>query len=157
PSALVAIATEQAKAGDRAAAKATCGEALEMILQEQEGTGKAGRLQGLVEALASVGELEVAKVAIEAFKNHGADKCSALVALARAEAKAGDKAGARASLSEARAAAKEIRRRPDVIKDDPARLKDEAFRAIAVAQVEQGDIKDSLATVAAHDNARLLR
>jgi hypothetical protein len=148
--ALLVIATEQAKAGDRDGAKATLREAGEMILQEQDGAGKSQRLRELVKAVVSIGELEAAKEAIKAFKNDDGNKALALAELARAQAKGGDKASARESLRDALAAARGIGRQQDVINDDPDRRKDEAFREFALAQAETGAIGDSLATIGSH-------
>jgi hypothetical protein len=155
PDVLIAVATAQAKAGDRAVAKKTFAEAMEMIQGERAGVGKTQRLRGFVEALANAGELEAARVAIEAIQGDEHNKALALVALAKAQARAGDKGGAKASLTAAFGAAREIKPRADVINDNVAWSKDEAFRAIAMAQIEAGDTSAALATVAAHTNADL--
>jgi tetratricopeptide (TPR) repeat protein len=155
PDVLIAVATAQAKAGDRAAAKKTFGEAMEMIQRERDGVIKTQRLRGFVEALTAAGELEAAKVAIEAIERDGHNTALALVALSKAQAKAGDKAGAMASLIAAVESAMEIKARANLINDNVAWNKDEAFRAIARAQVEVGEIAEALATVSAHDNQRI--
>src|SRR5262249_38754250 len=49
----------------------------------------------------------------------------------------------------------EIHRLANDINDNTTFWKDQAFSAIATAQVELGEIQDSLATVAAHPNERL--
>jgi tetratricopeptide (TPR) repeat protein len=152
PDVLIAVATAQAKAGNRAAAKKTFGEAMEMIQGERNGVIKTQRLRGFVEALTVAGELEAAKVAIEAIERDEHNKTLALVALGKAQAKAGDKAGAMASLIAAFESANEIKARANLINDNVAWNKDEAFRAIARAQVEVGDIAEALVTVSAHDN-----
>ena len=152
---LIVVAAEQARTGDRAAAKKTFGEAMEMILGEPAGVIKTQRLRGLVEALAGAGELEAARTAIEAIEGDEANKAKALVALAKAQAKAGDRTSARASLSAAFDPAREIKAIPNMINDDIASRKDETFRAIAMAQVELGEIADALATVSAHANEKL--
>ena len=152
---LIAVATAQAKAGDRATAKKTFSEAMEMIQAEREGVIKTQRLRGFVEALSAAGELEAAKVAIEAFQGDEHNKALALVALAKAEAKVGKKPSARASLIEAFEAAKAIKARANVINDNVAWNKDEAFRAISMAQVEVGDIPGALATVSAQSSSNL--
>jgi tetratricopeptide (TPR) repeat protein len=152
PDVLIAVATAQAKAGDRAAAKNTFGEAMEIIDGERDGVGKTQRLRGFVEALTAAGELIAAKVAIEAIERDEHNKALALVALGKAQARAGDKAGAIASLIAAFESAKEIKARANLINDNVAWNKDEAFRVIARAQVEVGDIAEALVTVSAHDN-----
>ncbi len=91
---LIAIATEQARSGDRPAAKKTFGEAMQLIQAERDGAIKTQRLRVLVEALAGAVELEGAKVAIEAIHGDEANKALALVWLAKAQAKAGNKPGA---------------------------------------------------------------
>ncbi len=58
-------------------------------------------------------------------------------------------------MSTAFEAAKEIKALPNMINDNIGRRKDEAFRAIATAQVDLGEIRDALATVSAHDNKAL--
>ncbi len=155
PDVLIAVATAQAKAGDRAAAKKTFGEAMEIIDGERDGVGKTQRLRVFVEALTAAGELKAAKVAIDAIERDEHNKALALVALGKAQAKAGNKAGAMASLIAAVESAMEIKARANLINDNVAWNKDEAFRAIAKAQVEVGDIAEALATVSAHANQRI--
>ena len=152
---LAAIAAQQAKLGDRAAAKKTFGEAMGLILAERDGVIKTQRLRGLAEALAGSGELEAAKVAIDAIHDDEANKALALVALAKAQAASGNKPGASESLSTAAETANQTKALTNLINDNVARRKDETFRAIAVAQVELGEIEASLATVSAHDNKAL--
>jgi len=71
-------------------------------------------------------------------KDDEASKTLALVALARAQAKAGDKAGARERLREAEREAGGIHQLQNVINDDPARSKDEALQEVGLAQAESG-------------------
>lgn len=71
-----------------------------------------------------------------------------MIALARAQAQAGDAAAAHATLREAVALGRDIRGRANVINDDPAGNADRVFREIAIAQVETGDAKGAIATVA---------
>ena len=154
---LIVVAAEQARTGDRSAAKKTFGESMEMILGEPPGLGvlKTQRLRGLVEALAGAGELEAARTAIEAIQGDEANKAKALVALAKAQARAGDRTSARASLSAAFDPAREIKADPNTINDNVADRKDETFRAVAMAQVELGEGTDALTTVSAHSNEQL--
>ncbi len=128
---------------------------MEMIQDERDGVLKTQRLRGFVEVLATAGELEAAKVAVEAIHSDGSNKALALVALAKAQARVGDKAKARTSLIAAFEAAGEIKARADLINDNVASNKDEAFYAIAKAQAEVGDIPAALATVSAHNNQNL--
>jgi RNA polymerase sigma factor (sigma-70 family) len=148
--ALIAIAREQARGPDRAGSKGTFREAFGLIVQSRDGAGKTQNMRVLVEALAASGEIEAAKEAIGAFGDDRASKARALVALARAQAKAGDRPAARDRLREALADAVAVRHLPDVINDDPTRRKDEAMQEIAVAQSEIGEIDDALATVASY-------
>jgi RNA polymerase sigma factor (sigma-70 family) len=148
--ALVVIATEQAKANDRAGSKATFREAFELIVNERDAVGKNQSLRILVTALAGSGELGAAREAIKAFQGDEASKAVALVALARAQAKVGDKSGARDCLRAARREASGISRLPNVINDDPTSRKDESLQEIGLAQAEMGEIEDALATVASH-------
>ncbi len=124
---LIVVAAEQARKGDRTAAKKTFGEAMEMILGEPAGGLKTQRLRGLVEALAGAGEIEAARTAIEAIQGDEANKAKALVALAKAQARAGDRTSARASLSAAFDPAREIKADPNTINDNVAFRKDETF------------------------------
>jgi hypothetical protein len=91
-------------------------------------------------------------VAIETMERDEHNKALARVALGKAQARAGDKAGAMASLIAAFESAKEIKARANLINDNVAWNKDEAFRAIARAQVEGRDIAVALVTVSGHDN-----
>ncbi len=152
---LIAVASAQAKAGDRAAAKKSFREAMERVQEEEDGVIKTQRLRGFVEALTAVGELDASKVAIEAIERDEHNKALALVALANAQAKAGDKTGARASLLAAFDASKGIKPLPNMINDNVDHRKNEAFRAIARVQVAVGDIPAALATVSVHNNADL--
>ncbi len=152
---LAVVAAEQAKAGDRAAAKKTFQEAMDMTLTESDGVMKTARLRGMVELLAGAGELEAAKVAIEAIQGDEGSKAHALVSLAKAQAKAGDKTGARANLVAAFQAAQEIKALPNVINDLVADRKDQVFRDIESAQVELGAFPDALATVTVHGHKGL--
>ena len=52
---------------------------------------KTQRLRGLVEALANAGELEAARWRSSAIEGDEANKAKALVTLARAQAKAGNR------------------------------------------------------------------
>ncbi len=133
---LIVVAAEQARTGDRAAAKKTFGEAMEMILGEPPGLGvlRTQRLRGLVEALAGAGELEAARTAIEAIQGDEANKAKALVALAKAQARAGDRTSAKESLNAAFDPAREIKADPNTINDNVAFRKDETFRAVAMGR-----------------------
>jgi RNA polymerase sigma factor (sigma-70 family) len=148
--ALIEIASEQAKGGDRPKSKATFREAFELIVNSRDGVIKTQSLRILVEALSAVGEIQAAKEAIKAIQADNASKALALVALARAQAKAGDRSAARDRLREARAEAAGVGQLPNLINDDPGRRKDEAFQAIGDAQAELGEIEDAMATVASH-------
>ena len=81
-----------------------------MIQDERDGVIKTQRLRGHGRGPGGRGELEAARVAIEAIQGDGDDKAHALVALAKAQAKAGDKTGARASLVAAFEAPRRSRR-----------------------------------------------
>jgi RNA polymerase sigma factor (sigma-70 family) len=152
---LAVVAVEQAKAGDRAAAKQNFREAMDLTLAESDGVMKTQRLRGLVEHLAAAGELKAAEVAIEALKGDEANKAHALVALAKARAKAGDNAGARADLIAAFEVAKETKALPNVINDNVADRKDQAFRDIESAQVALGSFADALVTATVHGHKGL--
>ncbi len=152
---LAVVAVQQARSGDRAAAKKTFGEAMERTLADPDPVSRNPRLAGLVEHLAGAGELAAARVAIEAIQGDEGDQAHALVSLAKGQAKAGDKAGARASLVAAFEAAKKITARERVINDSIDARKDQAFREIETAQVELGAFPDALATVMVHGHQGL--
>ncbi len=115
---------------------------------------KTHSLRILVQALAAGGELDAANEAIKAFKESEADKALSLVAIARAQARAGDRAAAKETLDRAFVAAGGIHRQPNTINDDPARREDEALSEIAAAQAEIGAFDDALATAASHGDDR---
>jgi RNA polymerase sigma factor (sigma-70 family) len=143
PPALAVIATEQAKAGDRGAAGATLREAIELVRKLPEGDGPAGLFRQVAEAAAAVGDLDLAREAVAAIDNE-TDKAPALVAIARAQAKSGDKAAALETLREAGTSVGGIRARRFFSNDDPARNKEDALRQIATAQAEAGDVAGAL-------------
>ena len=152
---LIAVAAEQAKAGNRAAAKKTFGEAMEMIQDERDGVIKNQRLRGFVEVLTAAGELEAAKVAIEAIHSRRIQQGPGLGGAGQGPGQGGRQDQGQASLLAAFEAAQGIKARANVINDNVASNKDEAFHAIAKAQVEVGDIPDALATVSVHGNQSL--
>ena len=153
---LAVIGAEQAKSGDRAAAKKTFQEAIELTLAERDGAGKTQRLRGIVELLSGAGELEAARVAIEAIQGDEANKARALVALAKGQFKAGDKMGARASLATAFGLVKDVNKLPNVLDDNIDARKDFVYRDIEGAQVAMGAFADAVATARVHGHKGLL-
>ena len=153
---LAVIAAEQARSGDRAAAKKTFQEAMELTLAERDGPGKTQRLRGIVELLAAAGQLEASRVAIEAIQGDEADKAQALVSLSKGQFKAGDKVGARASIATALGLVKDIKKRPNVINENVDDRKDFVYRDIESAQVAMGAFADAVATARVHGHKGLL-
>ncbi len=115
----------------------------------EEGS-KSETLRMFIEALASADEIDAANEAVNAFKENEADKAMSLVAIARAQGKRGDKAGARETLKRAMRAANNVHRIANVGNDNPEHRKRGVFREIAVAQAEAGAVKDALAIALAN-------
>jgi|GEM_PF-2478761 len=156
PSALVDIAKVQAKAGQSGAAKATLNEALAIVqTMTQKDVIYADRVRTVVGVQAELGDLEGAKRSALFLANDPVEKATALVAIARAQTKAGDIASAQLSLKEANEVAQGIQTsqsRKSLIGDNPTENANRIFREIAVAQAETGDAKNALAIVDGHGN-----
>jgi len=121
PRALVEIAREQAKAGALAAAIETLREARSAALERtQQDSMSSERVRTIAEAQVEVGDLAGAKISAAAIETDEVEKPLALAALARGQAKAGDRQAANAALREAHARAQAIRApRADLIGDNP--------------------------------------
>jgi hypothetical protein len=147
PLALVEIARVQASAGDTVSAKKTLREAFDVVeTSNKRDVGHADRVRHVAEAQAEIGDIEGIKVSAQVIEGNNMDKALALVALGRAEAKAGEAPAAQAALREAMAVAANIGPLKNLINDTPAANADRAFREIAVAQADTGDVKGALAT-----------
>ncbi len=154
PRALVEIAREQSKAGALSTAFETLREARSAAVERtQKDSLSSERVRTIAEAQIEVGDLAGAKISADAIESDDVEKALALAALARGQAKAGDRQAANATLREAHARAQAIRGpRADLIGDNPAANAFRVLRAIALAEAETGDAKAALATVAGHGN-----
>jgi RNA polymerase sigma factor (sigma-70 family) len=153
PRALVEVAREQAKAGAGAAATETLGAARSAVLEGTQKNSLSEWVRRIAEAQVDVGDVAGAKISAAAIETDDVEKTLALAALARGEAKTGDRRAANATLREAHAHAQAIRTpRANVIGDNPAANLYRVYRAIALAEAETGDAKAALATVAGHGN-----
>jgi RNA polymerase sigma factor (sigma-70 family) len=150
PRALIEIAREQAKAGARTAAIETLAEARSTALERTPVDSLSSeRVRRVAEAQVEVGELAGAKLSAEAIESDDVEMGLALAALARGQAKAGDRQAASATLREAHAHAQAIQApRANSIGDSPTANANRVFREIALAEAETGDAKTALATVA---------
>ncbi|MFI5459123.1 MAG: RNA polymerase sigma factor, partial [Isosphaerales bacterium] len=103
PAALAAIARAQAKAGAPGAAKETLHEAfaIAQTVPQPNSVVLCERVLRVVEAQGEIGDVEGAKASAALIENDNVDKALALAAVARAQAKAGDAPGARATLHDA--------------------------------------------------------
>jgi RNA polymerase sigma factor (sigma-70 family) len=148
PSAMAAIARIQARTGDLDGARKTLREALAMgRLVTERGSVLSHRIRRVGEAAAEIGDVEAARESAEVIEDDEMEKVLALVALARAELKAGDATAARATLRNATTRAGNVGARRNMINDDPAGNADEVFREVVKAQAEAGDVKGAVATV----------
>ena len=154
PRALVEVSREQAQAGALAAAIETLREARSAALERtQKDSLSSERVRTIAEAQVEVGDLAGAKISAAAIETDDVEKALALAALARGQAKAGDRQAANATLREAHARAQAIRApRADLIGDNPTANAFRVLREIALAEAETGDAKAALATVAGHGN-----
>lgn len=154
PRALVEVAREQVKAGAPAAAIETLREARSAALERTEVSGlDFQRVRTIAEAQVEFGDLAGARTSAAAIQRDDVEKALTLAALARGQAKAGDRQAANATLREAHTHAQAIRTpRANIIGDNPAANAGRVLRAIALAEAETGDVKGALATVAGHGN-----
>jgi tetratricopeptide (TPR) repeat protein len=150
---MAAIAAAQARAGDSAGAKATLHAAFKQARAMSSGAIKSGRLREIAETRAALGDLAGAREAIDAISGDNVARVAALVALARAEIQAGHEPDARATFRQALAAASGSFARKNLLRDRPAVNRAKAFRTIATAQAETGDIAGALATIAAEGSS----
>ncbi len=110
PRALVEVAREQAKAGALAAAIETLREARSAALERtQKDSLSSDRVRTIAEAQVELGDLAGAKISAAAIETDDVEKALALAALARGQAKAGDRQAASDTLREAHARAQAIR------------------------------------------------
>jgi RNA polymerase sigma factor (sigma-70 family) len=152
PRALVEIARAQVRFGTRAAAIETLGKARSVALERTPiDTLSSDRIRSIVEAQVELGDVAGAKISAAAIKTDNVEEALALAALARGQAKAGDRQSASETLREAHTHAQAIRTpRANQIGDNPAENAHRVLREIALAEAETGDVKGALATVAGH-------
>ncbi len=149
PGAMAEIAREQAKAGAPDAARATLREAMDVAKTiHQNGGVLFDRVRRVAELQAQIGDVEGVKASAGVIEGDPSEKSLAMVSVARAQAKAGDTAGARATVRDAQKLAGDVGPRANVINDDPTANADRVFKEIAIAQAEFGDAKAALETVA---------
>jgi hypothetical protein len=146
---LAQIALVQARAGDKAGAKATLREAF--VVAQQSNGGNNGilyeRLRGVLDAQREIGDVAGAKATADFIKESSFERTLALASLARAQAKSGDNAAARATLREALSLASEVGPIPNLINDNPVANSNRVFREVALAQAETGDEPGALETI----------
>jgi hypothetical protein len=146
---LAQIALVQARAGDRAGAKATLQEAF-AVAQESNGRNNGilyERLRGVLDAQREIGDVAGAKATADFIKESRFERTLALASLSRAQAKSNDIAAARASLRAALQLAREVGPIPNLINDNPAANADRVFREVALAQADTDDVPGALETI----------
>ena len=112
PRALLEIAREQSKAGALSAAIETLREARSAAVERtQKDSLSSERVRTIAEAQIEVGDLAGAKISADPIESDDVEKALTLAALARGQAKAGDRQAANATLREAHARAQAIRAR----------------------------------------------
>ena len=146
---LAQIALVQARAGDKAEAKATLRESF-AVAQKSSGRNNGilyERLRRVLDAQREIGDVAGAKATADFIKESSFERTLALASLARAQAKSSDIAAARATLREAQSLAREVGPIPNLINDDPVANADRAFREVVLAQAETGDVPGALETI----------
>ncbi len=146
---LAQIALVQAKAGDKAGAKATLRESF-AVAQQSNGRNNGilyERLRMVLDAQREIGDVAGAKATADFIKESSFERTLALASLARAQAKSRDIAAARATLREAQSLARQVGAIPNLINDDPVANADRAFREVVLAQADTGDVPGALATI----------
>jgi hypothetical protein len=138
--ALQRIAESRAAFGDQPGAIATWNEAVRIVAEIGDPEVRGANLQWIVEGRAAAGDLSGALATLEGIEGSSA-RTQALIAIASAQAIAGDRSDAKTNLREALNEAKRL---------DPSAERDRVLHDIAIAQAEQvGDIDGALWTVEA--------
>jgi hypothetical protein len=146
---LAHIALVQARAGDKAEAKATLRESF-AVAQKSNGRNNGilyDRLRRVLDAQREISDVAGAKATADFIKESSFERTLALASLSRAQAKSSDIAAARATLREAQSLAREVGPIPNLINDDPVANADRAFREVVLAQAEIGDVPGALETI----------
>jgi tetratricopeptide (TPR) repeat protein len=140
-----AVATAQAKAGDRAAARSTVEQAIGMAQRMQDEDSKAPALTLLAQCQAEIGERTAAKdTAAKAFQaacqvdDEGSSRALWFAEVAEVQALIGDRTAVQKTLEEALRRAREVR---------DSDYRSEEVRQIANAQIATGFPKEARATV----------
>ncbi len=147
PEALVAIAVQQAKAGDNAAARRTLNEAFAFTQTMPNGVSKSWKLHKIIESQANVGDLDAALENVVTLADDSVEAIPALVAIARRQLHNDERPKALATLHAALDAVKRIRIRTDMIGDDIGRNTEECLRGIAIALAEAGEVEEAVACI----------
>ena len=146
---LAQIALVQARAGDKAEARATLRESF-AVAQKSKGCNNLvlyDRLRRVLDAQREIGDVAAAKATADFIKESIFDRTLALASLARSQAKSGDIAAARATLRKAQSLAREVGPIRNLISDNPVTNADRVFREVILAQAETGDVPGALETI----------